>query len=83
MTNPRPESGLIETGLFESADERLIDPEGLTFSTENVTMFRVYPELPAEPTREQWMKLAETSPGLEFWNRPEEDQYTSNDGEPI
>jgi hypothetical protein len=29
------------------------------------------------------MRLAETSPALGFWNRPEEDVYTDNDGEPI
>lgn len=37
----------------------------------------------ADATRLQWMKLTETSPGFDFWNHPDEDIYSLEDGEPI
>lgn len=61
----------------------VIDDDAFTLGTENVTVLQSYPAHPDEPTREQWMRLAETSPSLDFWNNPEEDLYTETDGEPI
>jgi len=36
-----------------------------------------------DPTSEQVLKLLESSGTLSFWNEPEEDVYTHDDGEPI
>ena len=61
----------------------VIGDDAFTLGTENLTLLQSYPANPEEPTREQWMRLAETSPGLDFWKNPEEDVYTDTDGEPI
>ena len=61
----------------------LINDEGFTLGTDNLTLLQTFPGSPQDPSRAQWMKLAETSPGLDFWNDPEEDVYTETDGEPI
>jgi len=37
---------------------------------------------PADPTSEQMMRLVETSGVLDFWDDPDEDIYTREDGEP-
>ncbi len=37
----------------------------------------------SEPTSEQRMRLVELSGTLDFWDRPEEDVYSLEDGEPI
>ncbi len=42
-----------------------------------------HPEPPEDPSRAEWMKLGADSPALGFWNRPEEDIYSPDDGEPI
>jgi len=38
---------------------------------------------PEDPTREQELKLIEEAGVLDFWGRPEEDEYTLDDGEPV
>ena len=38
--------------------------------------------VPAEPTGKQRMRIVEVSGTLAFWDRPEEDVYSLNDGEP-
>lgn len=38
--------------------------------------------IPNDPSREQVMKLIESSGTLDFWYRNEEDGYTEEDGEP-
>ncbi len=38
---------------------------------------------PSDPTTEQAMRLVELSGSLDFWDRPEEDIYTLDDGRPI
>ena len=35
---------------------------------------------PADPTPEQFLRLAETSGTLDFWNAPAEDVYGPDDG---
>jgi hypothetical protein len=76
---------MSRTNVIElTSDERIIDAvEGSTAGTENITVRQTWSGHPEDPTRTQWMRLAETSPALGFWNRPEEDVYTDNDGEPI
>lgn len=49
--------------------------------TEYESNRRVYRGLPEDATRAQWLKVAESSLG--FWNQPQEDVYTENDGDPI
>ena len=36
-----------------------------------------------DPTRHQWMKLAEKSTINEMWSQPGEDIYTEQDGKPV
>ncbi len=36
-----------------------------------------------DPTREQELRLAETSGNLAFWDDPGEDVYSLEDGEPV
>lgn len=38
---------------------------------------------PSEPTAEQRMRIVEASEVLDFWDRPEEDIYSLEDGEPV
>lgn len=57
--------------------------DDFTVATDNLSTQQMFPVSPEEPTPEQWMRLAETSPGLDFWNRPEEDVYSDKDGEPV
>ena len=38
---------------------------------------------PPDPTAEQYLKLIEISGALDFWERPEEDVYSAEDGEPV
>lgn len=52
-------------------------------NTETITDAHLLRFPPEDPTTEQEMHLIETSGALDFWDRPEEDGYTSNDGEPI
>ncbi len=37
---------------------------------------------PSEPTSEQRMRIVEVSGALDFWERPGEDIYSLEDGEP-
>jgi hypothetical protein len=39
--------------------------------------------IPTEPDDAQTLRLIECSGSLDFWNRPEEDGYTADDGEPL
>ena len=39
--------------------------------------------VPSGPTTEQAMRLVELSGTLDFWDRPEEDVYSLDDGKPI
>jgi hypothetical protein len=48
-----------------------------------VRFAEIPPPPPEDPSRVEWMKIAEASPALEFWNRPDEDIYCPEDGEPI
>ncbi len=43
----------------------------------------VHVAAPSDPTTEQAMRLVELSGSLDFWDRPEEDIYTLDDGRPI
>lgn len=43
----------------------------------------VYRAVIPDPTPEQYLRALETSGTVDFWNRPEEDLYTSSDGEPV
>ena len=49
--------------------------------TESDSEFTRYP--PPDPSDEQALKLIEISGTLDFWNRPEEDGYTCDDGESL
>ncbi len=72
------ESLNVEEGLFVAA--HIITPPEAT-RTLNTAPIHRYP--PEDPTLDQQMKLVEESGVLDFWDRPEEDGYTDNDGEPI
>ena len=61
--------------------EHFLEDKDRQTKTSSSARIRIYP--PAEPTVEQRMKLIDSSGTLDFWNRPEEDGYTENDGEPI
>lgn len=55
---------------------------GVETETESLSLFQIVPPV-EDPSSEQWLKLLERSGSLSFWNRPEEDIYTENDGEPL
>lgn len=38
---------------------------------------------PSDPTSEQYLRAIETSGVVSFWERPEEDVYSLEDGEPV
>lgn len=38
---------------------------------------------PSDPTGEQRMRIVEVSGTLDFWDKPEEDIYSVDDGEPV
>jgi hypothetical protein len=38
---------------------------------------------PPDPAPEQFLRLAETSGTLDFWDEPEEDIYGPDDGTPV
>ena len=44
---------------------------------------RFFSDGPSEPTSEQRMRIVEASGTLDFWDRPEEDIYSLEDGEPV
>jgi len=48
--------------------------------TSSTTMILVPSRPPSDPSSEQRMRAIELSGSLEFWNRPEEDVYTLDDG---
>lgn len=50
-----------------------------TAATSQVFRFPV----PSDPTTEQIMRAVEVSGALTFWDRPGEDIYTLEDGEPV
>lgn len=39
--------------------------------------------VPADPSPEQHMAMIEASGTLSFWDQPEEDIYSDDDGEPV
>lgn len=41
------------------------------------------PNVPSDPTSEQQMRLIEISGTLDFWDRPEEDIYSLENGKPV
>ena len=43
----------------------------------------VFVSAPADPTSDQRMLIVEASGTLDFWDRPEEDIYSLDDGEPV
>ena len=47
-----------------------------------INVVTAFPTHTSDPTNEQHMKLIEQSGTLDFWDRPEEDIYTLDDGEP-
>ena len=44
---------------------------------------RVSSDAPSDPTSDQRMRIVEVSGTLDFWDRPEEDIYSPEDGEPV
>lgn len=46
------------------------------------SIMRVIPE-PSDPTAQQRMRLIELSGVLDFWDGPEENIYSPEDGEPL
>ncbi len=61
--------------------ERVEDAESQTVAGN--TCMTVVSSSPSEPTPRQWMRLVEMSGTLDFWNDPDEDIYTPEDGQPI
>ena len=65
---------------------QIIDLEPREFSEDFETAASHAPILVStpftEPTSEQRMKAMEMSGSLDFWDRPEEDVYTFDDGDP-
>lgn len=45
-------------------------------------IFQVIPG-PSDPSEKQHLRLIELSSVLDFWDDPEEDIYTVNDGQPL
>lgn len=50
--------------------------------TESSIPLQHLPEV-SDPTTQQIMRIVEVSGSLAFWDRPEEDVYTIEDGEPL
>ena len=65
---------------IHTGDLLLEGPE--TTDTEGGSIVKTYSATPSDPSLSQWMRLQETSGAFDFWNRPEEDIYSSDDGEP-
>ena len=75
---------------MRTANERQLEVIGdlfvegtVTTKTEPGSVVKVFSGAPDDATRSQWMRLIETSPGFSFWDNPEEDVYTYEDGDPI
>jgi hypothetical protein len=52
--------------------------------TETIASSHVYvPLVPPDPTAEQNLRIIESSGAFDFWNDPQEDIYSLNDGQPI
>lgn len=46
-------------------------------------LIRIASESPLDPTVDQRMRIVEVSGTLDFWDRPEEDIYSLEDGDPV
>ena len=57
--------------------------EQTTTMTEPGSQIVEFKVTPDDPTRNQWMRLIETSEGFNFLHDPKEDVYTMEDGESI
>ena len=71
----------MSTAIVLPTSERMsqeIQTETLAAST-----FIYIPSVPSDPTEEQRLKLMEISGAYDFWDRPEEDIYSSDDGQPV
>lgn len=69
-----------QKGEFGIAGDLLLEESGAT-RTEAGSV--VIASLPEDANRAQWMRLTETSAGFAFWNHPDEDIYSEDDGEPV
>jgi hypothetical protein len=74
MPNDKTDSQMIDISLGMNGNQGIVVGNEATRQTQSTTA--------DDPSREEWMRLAEQSSGLEFWNRPEEDIYTLDDGVP-
>ncbi len=52
-------------------------------TTEQGAMGILFQRVAEDPCGVQWMILQERSGAFDFWNDPEEDIYTEEDGEPV
>ena len=69
-----------KANLLDIKPRELVEDEPLTSSTSEYVCI---PQVPADPTPEQTMRIVETSGALDFWEREQEDIYTTEDGEPV
>lgn len=67
------------SGILDIAPREIVEDEPRTSSTNEYIVVR----FPEDPTPEQSMRIVEVSGTLDFWDREEEDIYTSKDGEPV
>jgi len=60
--------------------QAVVEVDGADFETVGYTEIHY---MASDPTPEQQMRMVQISGTLDFWNRPEEDIYTTEDGEPV
>lgn len=65
---------------LEISERRIEENEPVTSVTR--APIRYVANEPSDPTQLQRMRLIETSGVLDFWDRPEEEIYTLEDGDP-
>ena len=65
--------------ILDIAPREIVEDEPQTSSDSK----HVVVSIPDDPTPEQSMRIVEVSGTLVFWDRAEEDIYTSEDGEPV
>ena len=65
-----------------SAGDACIGRAGATRTESGATDIGVRKLAPSDPSQSQWMKLQQHS-GAFDWDRPEEDGYSLDDGEPV
>lgn len=76
---------MVTTKQIDEKEHRFVAEHVITSGentkTVNTAQLIFYP--PADPTKEQTLRLIEQSGVVDFWDRPEEDGYTKSDGEPL